>query len=85
MALEVCRSTSPHASEVGRARNRPICNYSLANNALRTTSIAYYPDLASAGSNMEIHGAWRNVSAPGLRSQGWHWEIGWAINYAEVG
>jgi len=38
--LRSCRSTSPQASEVGRASNRPICSVSLSNSFLRVTSTA---------------------------------------------
>ena len=39
-AFKLCRSTSPQASETGRASNRPICNVSFSNNVLRLTATA---------------------------------------------
>src|SRR6266481_3391523 len=36
--FKLCRSTSPHTSDTGRAANHPICSVSLSNNVLRMTS-----------------------------------------------
>jgi len=83
MALDVCRSTSPHASDVGRAWNDPICSLSPANHALRTTSATFFTPIQTwpnGARQVEVkHGGWCNGNAPpfpALKVGSIHWAHG---------